>query len=388
MQLHDFLFSYKPKYRLARHISFWFGWLLFSASVQLSGLPKLPVTIGNLVCLQVNRALIRFPPHLVFCYVTVYFLVPRLLLHRKYLMFTVTIIPFVFLLYWFTYLLMPLFDINNARFGGIALSPFVKLFYGFYSNVNFTGPIPACCVMLAIKYYKDWYIKQRESEMLLFENKQAELQLLKAQVHPHFLFNTLNNIYSFSLKNSLVAADLLDRLYFMMEYMRTEGSKSLVPVEKEIQLIQDYVGLEKVRYGERLDIQMHINGDYKNRFIAPLLMIPFVENCFKHGASVMLGKQWMHLIININENDLEFNSSNSKPAQPNVNKNKNGIGLGNVQKRLELLYLNKHQLNINSTDSTFSVYLKIELLKQPPPIITEKISNIPAEAFLKPDIHY
>ena len=108
---------------------------------------------------------------------------------------------------------------------------------------------------------------------------------------------------------------------------------------------------------------MHVNGDYENKVIAPLLMIPFVENSFKHGASMMRGRQWMQLIININDNDLNFNMSNSKPAQQKTNKNKNGIGLINVQKRLELLYTGKHQLMINSTDNAYIVHLRIEIEK-------------------------
>lgn len=233
--------------------------------------------------------------------------------------------------------------------------------------------------MLAIKYYKDWYKKQRESEMLIRENNQAELQLLKAQIHPHFLFNTLNNIYSFTLTGSLQAAGLVDKLSGMIDYITTEGEKPLVTVEKEIQLINDYIGLEKVRYGDRLDMQVEINGEYKNKMIAPLLMIPFVENCFKHGASMMRGKQWIQLIININDKDLDFNLSNSKPSQPNTTKNKTGIGLINVKKRLGLLYPGRHQLDIHSTDNTFSVYLKIAFQKE---IVTNrerKFVNIPME---------
>ena len=169
--------------------------------------------------------------------------------------------------------------------------------------------------MLATKYYKDWYKKQSESEMLIRENKQAELQLLKAQIHPHFLFNTLNNIYSFTLTGSPQAAELVDKLSGMMDYITIEGEKSFVPLEKEIQLINDYIGLEKVRYGDRLDMQVEINGGYKNKMIAPLLMIPFVENCFKHGASVMRGRQWIRLSIQIKEDQLDFHLSNSKPPQ-------------------------------------------------------------------------
>ena len=171
-----------------------------------------------------------------------------------------------------------------------------------------------CGLFISLKTLKNWYQKQLENETLTKEKANAELQLLKAQIHPHFLFNTLNNIYSFTLTDLLLRQSLFRKLSDMLNYMITDCNRVSVPLEKEIQLLKDYIGLEKVRYGDRLDIQMHINGDYNNKMIAPLLMIPFVENCFKHGASVMRGKQWMHLIINVTDEHLDFNLSNSKPA--------------------------------------------------------------------------
>ncbi|MDQ2862681.1 MAG: histidine kinase [Bacteroidota bacterium] len=255
--------------------------------------------------------------------------------------------------------------------------------------IRLVGNAPLICgLFISLKVLKNWHIKELENEQLTREKTNAELQLLKAQIHPHFLFNTLNNIYSFTLTKSSIASELVQKLSDMLNYMIAECDQSLVPVEKEIQLIKDYISLEKVRYGDRLDIQMHVNGDCKKCMIVPLLMIPFVENCFKHGASVMRGKQWMHLIININENDLDFSISNSKPSQPQKFSNKNGIGLLNVQKRLELLYPRKHELNINSTDHTFSVYLKVALEKQSLLVTQHKHLLSHNEIIFKPNIHY
>jgi LytS/YehU family sensor histidine kinase len=249
------------------------------------------------------------------------------------------------------------------------------------SFIRLFGNAPLICgILLSLKTLKTWHQKQLENEMLTKEKANAELQLLKAQIHPHFLFNTLNNIYSFTLNKSPQAAELVQKLSDMLKYMINDCEQIMVPLEKEIQLIKDYIGLEKVRYGDRLDIQMHVNGDCQNKMIVPLLMIPFVENSFKHGASMMRGKQWMHLIINVNDNDLDFNLSNSKPSQPNSTKNKKGIGLLNVQKRLGLLYPGKHQLNINSTDNIFSVSLKIGLQKQVLTTSEIKFLNIPMPA--------
>ena len=369
MNLHELIFS-KGRYRLFRHLIFWMAWILFSATVQLTNFKPGPMALGDLVLYQMIRSVTRLPSFVLFCYVTVYFLVPTFIPKRKYIYFFLCFILFAFIVYWLNYFfLAPTFNlppnIVGNQFQSMPITPFIRKFFSFYSNINFTGAIPACCLMLAIKYYKDWHKKQSEGEMLIRENKQAELQLLKAQIHPHFLFNTLNNIYSFTLTESPQAAGLVDKLSGMIDYITTEGEKSFVPVEKEIQLINDYIGLEKVRYGDRLNIQVEINGEYENKIIAPLLMIPFVENCFKHGASVMRGQQWIRLSIQIKEDQLDFHLSNSKPPQTINPNNKKGIGLANVQKRLQLLYPGKHFLKIESTSDTYTVHLGVSLQELP-----------------------
>ena len=365
MSLHDFIFSNDRRNRLSRHLCFWLGWLLFS------GIGQLTISVGgvrlhriiDIILFQVIRSVHRLPAVLLFCYVTVYFLMPRFIPKRKYKEFVLSLLLFTVLLYIFTFLWFSV-SINVLHFNSYmknGWSLYVRLFNSFYSNINFTGPIPTCCLMLATKYYKDWYIKGRKTEQLNRENIQAELQMLKAQIHPHFLFNTLNNIYSFTLTGSPQAAGLVDKLSGMIDYMRTEGENSSVSLEKEIKLIKDYVGLEKVRYGDRLDLIVHIEGVYQNKLIAPLLMVPFVENCFKHGASVMRGNPWIKLLINLKGNELDFNLTNSKPINPPVQKNKKGIGLMNVTKRLQLLYPQKHSLTINSSEDVYSVHLSLTL---------------------------
>ena len=175
------------------------------------------------------------------------------------------------------------------------------------------------------------------------------------------MFNTLNNIYSFVLTGDQRAAGLVDKLASMIDYMRTEGEHTLVSLEKEIKLIKDYVGLEKVRYGDRLELSLDVVGEYQDKLIAPLLMIPFVENCFKHGVSVMRGNQWIHLAINVAVDRLDFDLSNSKPPNAVEQKNKKNIGLLNVKKRLQLLYPGDHILEINSSEDVYDVHLALPL---------------------------
>lgn len=224
----------------------------------------------------------------------------------------------------------------------------------------FIGPITICGIFLSIKMFKSWYLKEQEKQILITENANAEIQLLKAQVHPHFLFNTLNNIYSFTLNKDPCAAGLVLKLSDTMNYMITECEEPFVALEKELKMISDYIGLEKVRYGNSLDISFNIAGDYNNKLVVPLLMIPFVENSFKHGASKMLRHPWIHLSIQADEDLLHFTLVNSKPADETV-QIKGGIGLKNVQKRLELIYPGAHLLSIESTINTFTVNMQVPL---------------------------
>jgi len=175
------------------------------------------------------------------------------------------------------------------------------------------------------------------------------------------LFNTLNNIYSFSLSQSPQAGILITKLSGMLGYMINECDEQLVILEKDLKLIEDYMALEKVRYGKRLNMEVDIYGDFENKRIAPLLMIPFIENCFKHGTSQMLQHPWIKLSITIIDNRLFFRLSNGKPSLVHSNKKNKGIGLQNVRKRLHLLYPDKHQLDVNVTESMFTVNLQILL---------------------------
>ena len=359
MNLHSFIFSDSRWYRISRHLCFWLGWFLFSGVAQITYFSKgLPVDFSQMIEDQFMRSLNRLPGIFLFCYFVVYFLVPRFTRKGRFKQL-INILLFSFLLLylgtyvWFRYVRFDPAMNSMPRYG--------FFYFSFYTNINFTGAIPTCCLMLAIKFYKNWYIKQRRSAQLSRENIQAELQLLKAQVHPHFLFNTLNNIYSFVLNKDNRAAGLVDKLAGMIDYMRTEGERSLVPLEKEIRLIKDYVGLEKVRYGDRLELQVDIDEADEHKLIAPLLMIPFVENSFKHGTSQMLRHPWVKLQITSVGNQLFFNLSNSRPSLSASGKLNKGIGLNNVKKRLQLLYPGKHQLDIYSTDDSFSVNMQILL---------------------------
>jgi LytS/YehU family sensor histidine kinase len=191
------------------------------------------------------------------------------------------------------------------------------------------------------------------------------LQLLKAQIHPHFLFNSLNNIYSFALENSPKAPEMIQKLSGLLQYMLYGCKQSRVPLEKEIKMIEDYLSLEKIRYGDRLKIEVEIQPFNNHQLISPLLLIPFVENSFKHGTSKMLARPYVILNSTVQDDVFYFKLSNSKPSSDeeiSVNGNR-GLGLKNVKKRLELLYPDRHELYIMDDPTSYTVWLRIDLGK-------------------------
>jgi LytS/YehU family sensor histidine kinase len=214
---------------------------------------------------------------------------------------------------------------------------------------------------LMIKLIKRWWLKQKETEQLAKEKIKAELQLLKAQVHPHFLFNTLNNIYYFTMSGSMKAPEMIKKLSDLLNYILHECDRSFVPLEKEIKMIQDYMALEKIRYGEHMNMSVELPDDCKNKMIAPLILIPFVENSFKHGTSKVLASAYIKLIISIEDDTLYFSLINSKPPNGETVITKGNIGLKNVRKRLELLYPIEHILTIKTEPEVFTIDLKIKL---------------------------
>ena len=158
---------------------------------------------------------------------------------------------------------------------------------------------------------------------------------------------------------------LVQKLSGMLNYMVHECDEKLVPVEKEIKLVLDYMDLEKVRYGERLSMQVTITGDLHQKMIAPLLMIPFVENSFKHGTSQIIGHPWIKLFIDVKQDRLRFELENSKPTLTANARETRGIGLNNVQKRLQLIYNGRHRLFINETEEAYRVWLELDLEESP-----------------------
>jgi len=278
-------------------------------------------------------------------YVNLYLLLPKYFFKRKYLVYSLFIVSTIGFGAFILRLILPS---ANAHFNLPLFQHFINIFFIVVITSSF-------------KFYREYARKQ---ELLgKAENKQlkAELNLLKAQVHPHFLFNTLNNLYGLITQNqNQQASDVTLKLSDLMRYLLESSKTDLINLNKEIQFIDDYLSLEKIRLSQKTDIKFKVSGNYKELFLAPLLFIPLVENAFKHGLNTFSTDSFAHFYLSIQGNELFFESINSVGKSPK-NSEKSGTGLENLKKRLQLIYPQKHQLDIEETSNQFKVILHIQL---------------------------
>jgi len=205
-------------------------------------------------------------------------------------------------------------------------------------------------------HLQDVELRMKEIEKQKIE---AELKVLKAQIDPHFFFNTLNSLYSLTLDKSEKAPELILKLSDLMRFVIYESKDDLVPMGKQIDFFNNYIYLERLRMDESLVLDFEVKGKNLQNKTAPLLFIAFIENAFKHGCKSRQENPFIHILFDLEKTDrVGFVIQNNKEANP-VSHPSGGIGLANVKKRLELLYPGKHELNIQETDSTFSVRLTL-----------------------------
>ncbi|MEP5611341.1 MAG: histidine kinase [Cyclobacteriaceae bacterium] len=339
--------------RILWHFVFWLVYVSFFSLVY----GFFEDDYGRQFFIQLTDAVVQAPA----VYFTIYFLMPRFLFKEKYVEFILSIV-FVILafstLIWIDYIFIqqPLFwpesDYQPVLFN---IGKILK---------NTTKIYPVLVLAIVIKWFKYWYKEQKANQQLASEKLQAELRFLKAQVHPHFLFNTLNNLYALTLKQSKEAPEVVLKLSDLLNYMLYECNADTVPLNKEIKLVKDYISLEKIRYGKRLNISFNVRGEVESKMVAPMLILPFVENCFKHGVSEELDESWVNIDLEMKGKTLTLKVENSKSKNGTSEDRfeyKEGIGLNNVKRRLELLYGERHELDLHDDDDSFLVILKIEI---------------------------
>lgn len=343
--------------RVVSHVLFWLTLFMI--------LPLLAILNDGSLKKTVVSSLGYLPAQLLASYFLVYYQVPKLLLKKKYVIFGLSFMlsAYVFLAFsrvssaYTTKLFLPQF--YNPRSIIEALeNPFILAVSYFPSVYVFVF------LMFITKAFKDRFEERHQLEVLQKEKANTELKFLKAQTNPHFLFNTLNNLYYLTLERSEMASEVVLKLSGMLDYMLYQCKDDEVPVKKEIALIQDYIDLESLRYGNKLTLNFTHKLHSPNVMIAPLILISFVENAFKHGASTTLNNTSIQIELTTSEDRLNFKVVNTLPPNKKhdpENETHTGIGFSNSQRQLELNYKSNYDLKSTKTDHEFEVSLSINL---------------------------
>lgn len=328
------------------HVLFWFLYLSFWVFLYE------PV-VGFFQAFQ--NAIVIIVLHGTASYFNNYYLVPYFLRKREYLLYLISIfltISFICFSH-IVYLLWADTIDDTEKYSLWSLDFFVN-------DAIFTSY--TIIITMTLLFFKRWFEKERLADKLEKLNIETELKFLKSQINPHFLFNSLNSVYALTLTKSDKAPEIVLKLSEILRYILYDGGEKVVGLEKELEYLKNYLELEKIRYGNRLQIEMNISGDPSGKEIAPMLFLPFVENSFKHGVNSNIGNTFIKIHVIIDESQIVFNIENNKPSN-NLNDGigyQGGIGIENVKKRLALLYPAKHSLDISEGD-TFLVNLRIEL---------------------------
>jgi sensor histidine kinase YesM len=339
------------------------------------GLQK--IAFGNLSLILLVKSFLLILIHIAACYFFIYILLPRYLLTKKYLSLIAGII------------LLAAFLLTAGYFIHYDIFPFIDSAYHYkissannsiwWTNIN-SGLLTAPKVIAAaivIKLVKRWYLKQKEKERLEKEKLITDLQLMKAQIRPGFLFSSLDQIYKSAKKKSPEAPELLLKLADLLSYLLYECDESKVPLEKELSMMKEYMAFEKARHGNKLELETVIKGEIKNKQIAPLLLLPFIENSFKHCGNDT-EQPWINMDISIENEILSMKLINGVPfayTEPDDSDK----GIINIEKRLELLYPGRYELKKYIENEIYIVRLKINLSEnEQPEHRTSRIINGPA----------
>jgi sensor histidine kinase YesM len=348
---------FQQKYRVIRHILFWITCmacfcLFFGGDIRSLHEP-----------MQISLSF--FPVDIIYVYVIAYLFVPVFLVRQKYLVFFAVYCVWALLGLEVTFLYH--YYILAPFWSGIKAAPLDKsgFFYGTFDLSNFVSMNTIAMVAVFIRMLKQWHMEVTQQIQIEQEKTKAELELLKAQLHPHFLFNTLNNLYSLVLEQSDRAGDLLLRLSGLLNYVLYDCKAKEVSLEKEIGVMKDYIALEWERYGSRLELTQDFSGELEGKMIAPMLFQPFVENAFKHGTSEQIGRVWMTIELSVHHEKLFFRVMNSVDWAADTGKS-GGIGIKNTRRRLDLLYPGRYSLLQAKGEKEYIVELSIELGLQEP----------------------
>ncbi len=345
--------------RPVAHLLFWLVFLLLDAIMHYTWMGPLIPTIpeGEQVLMAFKSAFLLLAPRLMLVYYLVMIGIWKLLNENRNKVWVIAEILLVFViclvifrLIYFYYVYPGVYGLSNAN--SSLLNPRNAII--FLIELGFIAGVATTLKILRIQNRS----KEREKN-LVKEKLETELKFLRSQTNPHFLFNTLNNIYALARKKSDKTAEVVMKLSELLSFMLYESGKGTITIAEEIKILEDYIDLEKIRYNEKLTIEFNKKIDNNSRTIAPLLLLPLVENAFKHGVSESRFGSFINIELEVRGSRLNFTIENSfedtKEKSPG-----HCIGMNNIRRQLELLYL-EFTMDVQSQENKFKVLITINL---------------------------
>lgn len=295
-----------------------------------------------------------------YAYITIFLLIPEFLLKGKIVWFLLlfllvgvglSAIKLVFSDHIFYASIAP----ENMERNGVMNLRFIVV-----NTKDMTFIVALFCIA---KYAKDYLFAESIRKKLEQQNKEAKSKLLQSQFDPHFMFNTINNLYALSLLNPLKTSEVISRMKTVLSYIIKESKKDFVLLSDEVKLVENYIQLEKLRYGKRLKVDYDIKGNIEDLKIPPMVLFLLVENSFKHGSSLDAGTPWINVVVATEPGKIILSAENSKPRnvlkqEDNIEK---GRGFKGLKERLDIIYKSKgYKLKIKDKDNVFSVNLVLK----------------------------
>lgn len=338
--------------KILLHIVFWFGVLLFYIYFFGVGSENFNYVL--------SFSLFLMPITIITTYVSIYKLIPDYLVKKRYARFALYSLYTIIVSSYLIVLSVFYGLIYLSHFETKNMAPISKNMVFIMIAVYLVTVVVSAFKMVKINFKNSERANKLETKILetQLKLKEQELQYLKMQIHPHFLFNTLNTLYGFALKKADETPEMIIKLSNLLDYLIYQVDKPFVSLQDEINHIKDYIDLEQMRFNDSLDITFNTSGNYSSVKIAPMLLLPFVENSFKHG-SLKNGVLSIKINLDFQNNTLQFNTENNSVLENSSDK---GIGLDNLKKRLNLLYKDNYTLRINSGKNHFKVSLTLKTI--------------------------
>ena len=336
--------------QICYHVVFW---LVYISSEYAVNIPHLKGGVDHVN--MIRSTLLSLPILLIPTYFLIGYVIPKILRKNRMLLFIAIIIAIGIVILFGR--VQWLETVNYLNSGHVYEMPVGKVLKNVIRDYSVIG------LIICIHIITDWRQQRVINEKLIQEKQSLNVELLKKQLHPHFLFNTLNNIYSLSLKKSDKTTEGILKLSHLLEYLVYQTGEKEVLFNEEIQLVSNYIELEKLRYGKHLKLEFDSDSFSETIKTAPLILLPFVENCFKHGGKNEEGIFWITISIRSVENGIHFFVKNSKSVKTK-GKTHEGIGLENIKKRLSLLYKERYSLTIEDNAYFYETRLYLNLTNE------------------------